>query len=79
MVLTAAGVAAPFDGAVITFEDPHQQVIGPGVIVAIAGGLVKQQLALALEGREREDVLAQIVELLAQRELAAESDGGAAS
>ena len=39
-------------------------------------GLFAAQLALALEGREREEVLAQIVELLAQRELAAEADTG---
>jgi UTP--glucose-1-phosphate uridylyltransferase len=41
-------------------------------------GLFAAQLALALEGREREEVLAQIVELLAQRELAAEADAGTA-
>ena len=41
-------------------------------------GLFAAQLALALEGREREEVLAQIVELLAQRELVAEADGGTA-
>ena len=42
-------------------------------------GLFAAQLALALEGREREEVLAQVVELLAQRELASEPDGGTAS
>jgi len=42
-------------------------------------GLFAAQLALALEGREREEVLAQVVELLAQRELASEPDGGIAS
>jgi UTP--glucose-1-phosphate uridylyltransferase len=42
-------------------------------------GLFAAQLALAMEGREREEVLAQIVELLAQREIASEPDAGPAS
>jgi UTP--glucose-1-phosphate uridylyltransferase len=37
-------------------------------------GLFAAQLALAMEGREREEVLAQIVELLAQREIASEPE-----
>ena len=41
-------------------------------------GLFAAQLALALEGREREEVLAQILELLAQRELAADAGSGIA-
>jgi len=41
-------------------------------------GLFAAQLALALEGGEREEVLAQVVELLAQREIASEPDGGSA-
>ena len=42
-------------------------------------GLFAAQLALALERREREEVLAQIVDLLAQREIASEPDSGTAS
>ena len=42
-------------------------------------GLFAAQLALAMEGRERDEVLAQIVELLAQREAASEPDAGPAS
>jgi len=42
-------------------------------------GLFAAQLALALEGREREEVLAQIVDLLAQREIASEPGSGTAS
>lgn len=42
-------------------------------------GLFTAQLALAMEGRERDEVLAQIVEVLAQREAAAEPDAGPAS
>ena len=42
-------------------------------------GLFAAQLALAMEGREREEVLAQIVELLAQREAASEPEAGPAS
>jgi UTP--glucose-1-phosphate uridylyltransferase len=42
-------------------------------------GLFAAQLALAMEGHEREEVLAQIVELLAQREIASEPGAGSAS
>ena len=42
-------------------------------------GLFAAQLALAMEGREREEVLAQIVELLAQRETATEPEPGPSS
>jgi UTP--glucose-1-phosphate uridylyltransferase len=39
-------------------------------------GLLAAQLALALNGRDRNEVLAQLLELLATRELAAASGGG---
>jgi UTP--glucose-1-phosphate uridylyltransferase len=38
-------------------------------------GLLIAQLALALNGRERAEVLAQLVELLAARDMAAAGDG----
>ena len=49
MIASTARVGATFDKTVIGFKDPHQQVVGARVIVAIARGLVEQQLALALK------------------------------
>ncbi len=47
--------------------------------VGVKYGLLTAQLALALSGRDREDVLARLVELLSTRELGREPLGGLGS
>ena len=62
------GVGAP--GAVPRVEEPHRRYD-----IGARYGLLTAQLALALNGPDRAEILAQIVELLASQELAAGAGG----
>ena len=60
--LIAIARALPPDGRLLALE-----VIGSRYDVGVRYGLLNAQLALALGGPDRADVLAMLVELLAQR------------
>ena len=58
---------------------PRPGTAGRRYDIGVRYGFFAAQLALALDGGDREEVLAQLVELLAQRETASEPESGPAS